>query len=906
MRDLGAELAYFRHRVVKWEGRTRATLQRLVAENSPFKNLTDDEQDWILRELEAAFDITQEKGAALKDKVEPWLDDRRGTIRFYYWERLRDYFIDGPQKERLEPRVVSVLDADTDEILDFTGNPADEEPWKRRGMVLGHVQSGKTTNYAALICKAADAGYKVIILLAGMTNLLREQTQERMDDYFIGKKSFFQIDPEDLDIVRFGRGIRKFPAFGTSRDRDFSKGGPPLGVNLAALTEPIIFVTKKNKSILENLAEWLETHHPQPGAKIQYPLLLIDDEADNASVNTSKNEDKVTAINKAIRGLLARFERSTYVGYTATPFANIFIDPASVDDMLEDDLFPANFIKALDPPSSYVGAGRMFAEGGDLTRSVIEVGDYQDLLPLKHKIDHQLEELPDSLLHALRLFVLARAVRVLRGQGQKHCSMLINVSRFNDVQERVEGLVYKYLNQLRDAITVNAARGARALEDPDIQALADSFADKESGYSCLKGIDFLTLLPKLFDGVSTVKVVTVNRKSPKGTLNYRKNQNSGLHVIAVGGLALSRGLTLEGLTASYILRNTGASDTLMQMARWFGFRPGYADLVRLHLPSIAREDYKYITDAIEELRGELGRMQVLNRTPATFGLKVRQSPAAIRITAANKMRSAADVTLAQDYSCRVIEGYALKHDAAANTANVQRVHDFLKGLDGRRIETPPRSRDEVWTTKYSGLLMWSGVSGAEVMVLLRQFEFSEQHPELGFITGSTSLFADYISDRHQTELKEWDVAVPAYQTKPDTPSFTIASTPRRLVRRSTGVVEGSTYKSTASRKAAGPFDHQIGLTGDQVIRATALEDKGARRFCLVRERPLLLIHLFDVTGAERSYDFRGPAVATLSFCMPATSEPIVARTYSVTTTYRQQMLELAPRHEDDDQEEDDR
>ena len=254
---------------------------------------------------------------------------------------------------------------------------------------------------------------------------------------------------------------------------------------------------------------------------------------------------------------------------------------------------------------------------------------------------------------------------------------------------------------MKNAIAVNGGVGQRGLSDPEIELLAASFA---SEYSTL-GIDFLTLLPKLNEAASRVKVTVVNMKG--GILDYRRHEDDGLHVIAIGGLALSRGLTLEGLSVSYILRNAGASDTLMQMARWFGYRPGYEDICRLYLPGQSRDHYEDITEAIEELRSEVRRMEQLNLTPENFGLKVRQSPAAIRITAANKMRSASEVMLAQDYSGRFIEGYALKHDAKTNDENVGRVGDFLASLG------EPADREEVTNGPGVDGLMWTAVPGVK-------------------------------------------------------------------------------------------------------------------------------------------------------------------------------------------------
>ena len=887
MSDREAKLAYFRFTLAEATEHTQECIRRAVREG-PF-GLTGHEEDEIVRHLEASFDITQKRGSVVKADYRPWLGRRRDEMDFFYWDRLKKYFLGA---DALPPQVVSVLDAVTDEILDYTGNPVDPHLWARRGMVIGHVQSGKTTNYASLICKAADAGYKIIILLAGITNSLRQQTQERLDDYFIGKKSVFQkLAQEQLSIVNYANK-RRFPAYGTSRDRDFSKvAAATWGVTLSALKEPIIFITKKNKSTLENLGDWLEQQ--QRGAQVREPLLLIDDEADNASVNTSAQPNQVTAINRAIRRILGQFERSTYIGYTATPFANIFIDPSSEHEMLTDDLFPTHFIKALDPPSNYVGASRMFTGTGDLRAfSVRVVKDYQDILPLKHKKDISLSVLPESLWHAVRVFVLARAVRVLRGHGKQHCSMMINVSRFNDVQDRVAGLVYQYLETLKNAIAVNGGVGRQALSDPAIELLAASFA---SEYSTL-GIDFLTLLPKLNEAASRVKVTVVNMKG--GILDYRRHEDDGLHVIAIGGLALSRGLTLEGLSVSYILRNAGASDTLMQMARWFGYRPDYEDICRLYLPGQSRDHYEDITEAIEELRSEVRRMAQLNLTPENFGLKVRQSPAAIRITAANKMRSASELMLAQDYSGRFIEGYALKHDAKTNDENVRRVGDFLASLG------EPADREEVTNGPGADGLMWTAVPGSQVMSLLLDFVFSDEHPELGLIQGNRSLFADYVEDRYKSELSSWDVAVPAYAIKPGQNSYKIASSwSRKLVHRKMGKIvgNGTTYKLTQKNKAANPRDERIGLSHKEIEDAEATGEPGARKFCLARKSPLMLIHLVDVSGTQPAPDFTSQVVATLSFCMPATNVRPVPRRYQVNAVYRQQMLELTQEPEDDEQ-----
>ncbi len=745
MRDLSSELAYFTIKLAREYSQEVTQGQPLPdgiivasVENSPFR-FEADETSWLIRALETSFTQSQARGSQITSEFRPWLRERKDEIDFYYWNRLRRYYLEGGV---LAPQVVATLDSVTDDLLDYAGNPNNASTGSRRGMVIGHVQSGKTTNYSALICKAADAGYRTIILLAGITNTLRSQTQERLDQTFIGKKSVFHaLAQEPLPILTYAAS-KRFPAYGTSRDSDFTRD-PGAGVvfSLAAHNEPIIFVTKKNKAPLTKLRDWLiEQGH---GSTITSPLLLIDDEADNASINTAKDPGATTAINAVIREILNLFERRTYIGYTATPFANIFIDPDTNDAMLQDDLFPKHFIKTLDPPSTYIGAARVFASDGDLRPTMVKVvDDYAAHLPLKHKSDDTVSDLPASLFTAVRVFLLTRAIRILRGQGRDHCSMMINVSRFNNIQEKVYGLVYAYLDRLKNAASVSAG-GPRPLSDPLIAELNADFEREFIG----SGVRFEEVLPILREAATSVVTVTVNMKG--GVLDYRGNREYGLHVIAIGGLALSRGLTLEGLTVSYILRNTATSDTLMQMARWFGYRPDFEDLCRVYLPRIALDHYREIHGAIEELRGEVRRMQDLEMTPEHFGLKVRESPTAIKITAANKMRTATQMVVAADYSERHLEGYILPNDQHRNLANLKEVKRFLGSLGEPSAHL---STDQA--------LVWSSVSGMQIMSLLRGFNFPAAHGDLGPIMGGTSLFMDYCSDRLSGEMSEWDVAFP--------------------------------------------------------------------------------------------------------------------------------------------------
>lgn len=885
MANLESKIAFFRIELSQQNEITRDLIRKAV-ESGPFQ-LNDEDKDEIIRLLEHSFDVTQRVGASLKSSdYAPWLAERKvgQRIDFYYWNRLKRYYL---EKGILPPNVVATLDSVTDEVLDYSGNPEIEETWARRGMVLGHVQSGKTTNYSSLICKGADAGYKIIILLAGITNSLRRQTQERLDETFIGKKSVFQsIASETMSIIHFAEPHR-FPVYGTTRDRDFLKDAAEnYGVSISSLKEPLIFITKKNKTTLERLRDWLkEQNLSKP---ILDPLLLIDDEADNASINTESDPKRVTAINGAIRQILNMFERSTYVGYTATPFANIFIDPESENEMLQDDLFPRHFIKALDPPSNYVGAIRVFRENGDLRDTMVKViDDYSQILPLKHKKSDPVLDIPGTLKTALRVFVLTRAIRVLRGDGNKSCSMMINVSRFNDIQDVVSGLVYQYLEVLKHSIVVSSGLGSKATEDTNINNLETDF-NRE--FSKLE-FTFSQILKALPEAVVSITTRIINMRG--GVLDYSQHSKMGLHVIAIGGLALSRGLTLEGLTVSYILRNASASDTLMQMARWFGYRPRYEDICRLYIPQTSLDHYDFITEAIEELRGEIIRMEQLQMTPNDFGLRVRHDPTAIRITAANKMRTATQIKVAQDYSGRHIEGYALYNSDEINSQNI--LH--IKGLIQKLGSAKPSSKKT---------LIWEA-PGELVFDLVRNFRFPEAHADLGYITGTRSLLQDYFSDRLSSDLSQWDVAIPLAEVGGEQVSDFIQGSVLHVRRREAGLVQNGVYKVTGKNRLANPGDEQIALGPNEIDAAkAAIADGEAERgyctFSRFRTKPLILIHLFVGSLKEPWHEplkISSPIVS-LSFCLPLTSVPAVERIYQVNSVYRKQMLENASEPEDDD------
>ncbi len=688
----------------------------------------------ITRRLEERFSISMSIGFMFSaNDYRPWLDDERANIDWYYWGRYKRYLAG---EERYSPQVIRTLDSDTERILDHLENPRKSGKWVRKGMVVGHVQSGKTGNYTGLINKAADSGYKVIIVLGGMLNSLRNQTQSRLDAGFLG------VDSKTKAPIGVGRisGERK-PAYFTTKEQDFrKKSANQIGVGIQDLMQPVLLVIKKNKTTLDNLIDWLK--HNNPHNLKDQPVLLIDDEADLGSINTSKEGDEATAINRKIRELLQLFDRSSYVGYTATPFANVFIDPETETEMLGDDLFPRDFIISLDAPSNYVGPDRIFSSNADLNL-IREVDDFEDDLPTKHKKDWQPQSIPQSLKEAIGVFVLARAIRLARGQTIAHNSMLVNVTRFTAVQSIVKLLIDEYLREVRQAvISYYRLDTPESLKNTVLARLKNVF-DQEFAST---ERSWREIQPFLKDAISPISVVEVNSSPSAAPLDYsQQNYPNGRNVIAVGGMNLSRGLTLEGLTVSYFLRNSIMYDTLMQMGRWFGYRDGYAELCRIYMTSETASWYGHISDASEELRDEFRRMQAAGMSPSDFGLCVRSHPESLIVTARNKMRTGKTVLRQISLEGRLVETAILLNSESSIRRNLAAMELVVRDADrvGRRI---PSSLG----------FLWKDVPSEHIVRFVESFE---NHP-LWQLTAPQPLI-DYIHLTDAGAPGSWDVILVA-------------------------------------------------------------------------------------------------------------------------------------------------
>lgn len=854
-----------------------------------YPSVTDEEAEALALDFESVHGVTMRIGATLENVgFEKWLDDTRGSLEFYFWDRYRRLLAE----KGFSSQVLATLDSVTDRTLGLLENPVREGRWDRRGMVVGHVQSGKTANYSGLICKAADAGYEVIIVIAGIHNNLRSQTQARLDEGFIGfDSSKLQSNrPGANSIIGVGRydSSRRPNAF-TNTIKDFNKAtATGIGIPLENLKQPAVFVIKKNTHTLKNLLDWLKEHNAKRGAKsISAPMLMIDDEADNASINIKSGQDEVSRINGQIRQLLEIFDRSCYVGYTATPFANIFIDPDSDTEMFGADLFPRDFIVSLEPPDNYFGASRVFLNDPDeldVSSVVRHIEDNEDILPLKHEKDHPVSGLPASLEKAVRTFIVARAIRLARGQIGEHNSMLVNASRFTDVQGRLRNQIHILVDDIKNSIRINGAKPeTEAALDSQIAELNKVFR-KEYEHSCR--ILWKDVLLQLWDSVSPVTVVEVNSRS-SGSLTYAEQEQTGLNVIAVGGFSLSRGLTLEGLTVSYFLRNSMMYDTLMQMGRWFGYRPGYDDLCRVWMPEEAEGWYGHIAESIEELRDELRRMEAANATPEQFGLKVRSHPDTLIVTARNKMGSSERLVVSVGLANHFIETTTLKRDERSLKINRKAAAALASGLS--------RSDDtiELDQTYLSGKLFRS-VPVTLVLDFLAEF----QNHDGSFLT-ETDPVRRYIEDRSEDEMSSWDVVFPSL-LKTSKNSLVDQSLGFEIVcqRRKPGNHSNSnTLLITDKQRVSSRGIERTGLTEAQIEQAKKTFREGTvpprksdalnypdKIFRNVRERPLLVVHLLAIGKEAENLSKKEPVVAWgISFPPTGMDEKKVE--YVVNTTW---------------------
>lgn len=807
---------------------TLAEVQQRVTDFlvGPFAALRE-HLDLIVEEILRRIEVRIGSASVLEDCTghEPWLSDARQD-QWHLWPRLRDYLRD---RDRLPVTVLAELDRSTDQALDQMESPTRAGKWDRRGLVLGHVQSGKTTHYTALAAKAIDAGYRIVIVLAGIHNSLRSQTHDRIDRQLIGRDSCVLQGsagkgPRLLGVGQYARemGLADVPfsiftCTNSSENGDFKDQVAKqvwFHVNEGAR---LVMVVKKNATKLRQLQDWLRNLLSEQSASsaqslIHQPTLFIDDEADQASVNTRDADQDPSTINALIRGLLTSFARVGFVGYTATPFANIFIDPSipSGQNRFGQDLFPRSFIVSLKAPSNYIGPAVVFGHPGDESVGLnaedplpmyIPVTDSQKWVPTPHPKDVTPGPLPESLREAIRLFILVCSARRARGDDRVHNSMLIHATRFVAVQNKVYDQVEQELRTLQTLLAHGAASTRDELHT-ELQSIWNSRIVKEHPAFRAKLGDGCPPLPaweevwkQTASASARIRVMKVNGSSDDA-LAYTREPH-GLSVIAIGGDKLSRGLTLEGLSISVFLRTSNMFDTLMQMGRWFGYRPRYADLCRVYTTVGLYRAFRQIALAIDDLRADLERMALASRTPEDFGLRVRTPSDGLLITAANKLRRGEAIQVR--FSGEIVQALQIPADGTAAETNRESLQRLLCDLP---------APERVIRGKQQSHLVWHDRRVTEVLDFLTTYEAYRTHC---FVSRCEQL-RRYIQDRvAHGRLTTWTVCLVQGSKEP----VVICGHTVALVKRSPDEDKDLPENRFDTNQVAGRAEEAVDLTDEQ-------------------------------------------------------------------------------------------
>jgi hypothetical protein len=754
-----------------------------------------------------------------------------------FWPPFEDYLA---TRKKWPETSLRNLDEVSSKIIGFGHNPALPE-FRTKGLVVGHVQSGKTTNFTAVVGKAADVGFRVIIILSGVHNGLRTQTQLRLKEQLFDLHASGWIEMTDAD--------RDFHTPTQSAVSLLQPGGQKVAV----------FVVKKWHTVLTKLIDWLKKARP---VLASIPALIIDDEADQASVDTKQ-------INPKINDLLKLFPRATYLGYTATPFANVLIDPS------DDDLYPESFIVSLPRQDTYFGAETIFGrdavegdargadlDGHDMVR-IIDDSEVDALRPAGKSTAGFVPELTESLRAAVQYFWSATAARRVRGDDG-HSTMLIHTSMKTAVHEAFRPM----LEDFRQRVRVGLRGGDLAL----IETFEAQWRDEESRVQ-LGGhpaIPFETLLPRLQQVVDDTTILLDNCRS-RERLDYTGDP---VTAIAVGGNTLSRGLTLEGLVTSFFIRSASTYDTLLQMGRWFGYRPGYEDLPRIWMTDRLRSWFRHLAAVEHEIRLDIERYEEQDLSPRDVGVRIRTHPV-LNVTA--KM-GAFRIAHASYGGRRVQTRYFRENDGTWLRDNLEAGRTLVEAAldDGTAVEGG------------DGRVLLREVDVRHVLDFLEAYHVHEDSPDL-----DTALVVKYIRRENRQadpSLLTWTVALMGSTAQDGDDAHRVTFAPGVTV----GTVNRSKLKDTGGDKAN---IKTLMSKEDRVVDLDITPAEARRRSeaSLIESRDLdprhhrqglILVYPIDKDSPpdEANTETRRPLAAEehvlgMALVFPGTAEDIVTNSY---------------------------
>jgi len=799
--------------------------------------IPDNFKEDILQIIKEEENIILEPANIIKDneEYEDWLskEDREA---WYYWPTLRKYLL---YKKGLPGPSIQSLDKETDRILSMLDSPK-KKISDKKGLVLGFVQSGKTSNYTSLIAKAADVGYKLIIVLSGTDNGLRLQTNRRLKNELVGNSEGKGVPFPSSDNLKWVEFTR------VDLNGDFRAGF--ISPTFLQGTQPKLMVIKKNGAVLRRLLKWLESASEE--VRKNLPLLVIDDEADLASIDTKgsyqKEEDEIpmeeyedpTVINGLIRKLLDNFNRKAYVAYTATPFANILIPHDNYDPRFSDDLYPKNFMVNLPKPYGYFGAEELFGsedyvsedeeEGIDVIRTI---NDSEDFLLDNYSIMH-----PD-MEKAILSFVLSGATRAYRSKKDFPATMLIHITLRTLEQEQLKEIVETKFNELKNEWRY--ARKEKIYERLQ-QLWKEDFLPVIETKHPEKKIDFKDLERNISTFFESVQIRTLNYKSGDSqTLDYEKEPN--LKLIAIGGNKLSRGLTLEGLLVSFFTRRSKQYDTLMQMGRWFGFREGYEDLTRIYTTSELAGWFSDLAQVESELRKDMRIYEEQHLTPFEVGLMIKAHQV-MQITSPSKRRFASEKLISKTYKNKLSQTIKFPLDnfevlSKREENNLVATKELLLN-----IGDPTSLRDEG--------PFWKNIASNKIIDFLSKFQADEKSNR----SLLPSLIIEYIKKLNEEgELTNWTIAIcgrKVFDNKLGEVDWGLKNLKIKQISRSQEKKIPNSLKSIVSQG-----DELIGFSKQQLkevnnlLANTKLQKNNAAR--LVRDPSEGLILLYPISKSSK-------------------------------------------------------
>lgn len=709
------------------------------------------------------------------------------------WPAIKDMLLkDGWDKDT----AIQNLDDSSTRVVSLLNHPK-EKKFSTRGLVVGYVQSGKTTNFTSVMAKSADRGYKLFIVLAGIHNGLRRQTQARLAEQLI------EPNPSLWSQL-------------TGLDKDFTPTENPASYFGKSNKTHVLCVVKKNAAVLRKLAIWLDK---AADYLKDCPALIIDDEADQATVATK-------SINPLILSIMKSLPRSAYVGYTASPFANLLIDPSA------EDLYPRDFVVNLPKPAGHFGTEVLFGryaldgedpdevdDGHDMIRSVPK-DDVPCVRPeTKADVEGFEPVVTDTLRRAVEYFWLVTAARRVRRTGNPHSTMLIHTSVNTAVHNSFERPLRHLLNRAAQTMTDTVFLSRlRALWDEETARVpAEDFGETK--------VPFDDLVPELPRVLHSCRIIMDNSSS-EARLDY---ENGPVVAIAVGGNTLSRGLTLEGLSVSYFVRAVSAYDTLLQMGRWFGFRNGYADLPRIWMTDELAEWFRHLATVETEMRRDIDIYITESETPLTFAVRLRTHPA-LRVTAAAKMRDA--VTAASSYGGKRVQTHYFHTNADWLRQNTSAARELVAAAIANAVRVEDRSAE----SRY----IFRDVPYDVVTDFLASYTFHEKSPE-----NDADLISDYIRKRVAAgSLSRWNIAIVGSSSGEPfefVPGVSVGRNIRSRVTATNADPDFADIKTLMSRR-----DAAVDLAGD----TAKLTEKGIidERRVQLPDTGLLVLYPIDKTS----------------------------------------------------------